>query len=104
MEMIADRCNRCGKTVVKSCHGDSSDMVKTNDSFLYLCDMDYKSESSRPCLQLKDYPDKPRLYCLDCLAEEVTEWVEKMKKRGDSDIPLDHIIFSTISPCPTCGK
>ena len=109
MKMVADKCNRCGKVVVKHDHMNSSDMVKTNDSFLYMCDIKDKEESSRPSLQLKDYgpEDGSRMYCLDCLLEGVTEWVEEMKKRGPSNIPLNHIIFpkgKVSSPCPVCGK
>jgi len=107
MEMVADKCNRCGKIVVKHQHMDSSDMVKTEDSFLYMCDIDHKTESSRPHLQLKDYPDKQRMYCLDCLLAEVSDWVKEMKKRGKRDIPLDHIIQGkqgVSSPCPICGR
>ena len=106
MNMVADKCNRCGKIVVKHGHADSSDMVKTEDSFLYMCDIDHKTESGRPSLQLKDYPGA-RMYCLDCLLETVREWVEEMKKRGASKIPLNHILFpdkNVSSPCPVCGK
>lgn len=107
MNIIADKCNRCGKVVVKHSHSESSDMVQTNDSFLYLCDIP-KGESSRPSLQLKEYCEHgERLYCLDCLLETIKEWVEKMKKRAPSKIPLNNIIFGNkgvTSPCPVCGK
>ena len=105
--MIADKCNCCGKVVVKRNSSDSSDMVKTEDSFLYMCDLK-KGEGSRPILQLREYggSDNSRMYCLDCLLEVLSEWVEEMKKRGQSDIPLNHIIFGNKvpSPCPVCGK
>ena len=108
MQMVADKCNRCGKVVIKRNHADSSDMVKTSDSFLYMCDTK-KGESGRPSLQLREYygEEHSRMYCLDCLVAEVTEWVEKVKKRGASEIPLNHIIFAegrVPSPCPVCGK
>ena len=106
--MVADECSRCGKVVVKSNSADSSDMVRTEDSFLYLCDL-LPSESGRPTLQLKEYSgmDHSRLYCLDCLLEVVTEWVEKMKARGKSKIPLNHVISGMKGitfPCPVCGR
>lgn len=109
--MVADKCSRCGKIVVKHSHVDSSDMVKTYDSFLYLCDIK-KEESGRPSLQLKEYagaePESSRLYCLDCLDATVHEWVVEMKKRGKSDsIPLGHILLPNrpiSSPCPVCGR
>lgn len=109
MDMTADKCNRCGKIVVKHNHSDSSDMVKTQDSFLYMCDINHKEESGRPSLQLKEYygQDQSRMYCLDCLLTEVSEWVKKMKKRGKSNIPPDHIIqgkTGVSSPCPICGR
>jgi hypothetical protein len=107
MNMIADKCNRCGKVVVKHNQSDSSDMIKTCDCFLYLTDIK-NNESSRPTLQLREYcgPDQTRAYCPDCLVAEITEWVDKLKKRGKSDIPLNHIIFGdrVTSPCPVCGK
>lgn len=108
MKMTADKCNKCGKVVLKHYHADSSDMVKTKDSFLYMCDTKEK-EAGRPYLQLKEYygEDQSRMYCLDCLQEMVHEWVGEMKKRGPSDIPLHHIIFpegKVSSPCPVCGK
>ena len=108
MNMVADKCNRCGKIVVKHDHAASSDMVKTQDSFLYMCDL-MKGESGRPSLQLKEYygEDKNRMYCLDCLLETVREWVDEMKKRGKSDIELSHIMFpggGVSSPCPICGR
>jgi hypothetical protein len=107
MEMVADECCRCGKIVVKKHSSDSSDMVKTYDSFIYMCDVK-PGEGSRPHLQLKDYRgvDESRTYCLDCLLEEVKEWVEKMKQRGPSKIPLNHIVFpgKVSSPCPVCGR
>ena len=108
MQMVADKCSRCGKMVVKCGHADSSDMVKTMDSFLYMCDMK-TGEACRPSLQLKEYygEDQFRMYCLDCLVAEVAEWVEKMKSRGASNIPIDHIIFpgkNVSSPCPICGR
>lgn len=108
MDMVADKCNRCGKIVVKHNHADSSDMVKTCDSFLYMCDLKER-ESGRPSLQLKEYvgEGKPKMYCLDCLDVTVHEWVEEMKKRGKSDIPLDHILLpdrQVSSPCPICGR
>lgn len=109
MKMVADKCNRCGKVVVKKSQSDSSDMVMTCDSLLYMCDL-RQGEGSRPTLQLKEYgcseENAPRMYCLDCLLAEVTEWVEKMKARGASKIPLNSIIFAgkVNSPCPVCGK
>ncbi len=106
MNFVADVCHRCGKKVVKRLDIDSSDMVKTHDSFLYLCDLK-PGESCRPSLQLKDYgPDSERGYCLNCLLTEVTEWVQKMKERGASKISPRNIIFGDIvtSPCPICGK
>lgn len=108
MRMTADKCSRCGKIVVKHDHAGSSDMVKTSDSFLYMCDVK-AGESGRPSLQLREYygEDQSRMYCLDCLLEEVHEWVEVMRKRGASDIPLNHIVFpkdKISSPCPVCGK
>ena len=105
--MVADKCNRCGKVVVKSTHSGSSDMVKTEDSFLYMCDLK-KGESSRPSLQLREYgkSDNSRMYCLDCLLEVVSKWVMEVKKRKQSDIPLNHIIAGNkvLSPYHTCGK
>jgi len=107
MQMVADKCHKCGRIVVKHDHIDSSDMVKTNDSFLYICDIKL-GESSRPCLQLKEYygADEARMYCLDCLLEVVVDWVKEMKKRGASKIPLNHIIAGdkVLSRCPICGK
>ena len=92
-EMVADRCDRCGRTVVKKDHASSSDMVQTHDSFLYLCDI-RAGESSRPCLQLKEYmPEKSRLYCLNCLLATIQDWVEEMKKRGDSAIPQENVLL-----------
>ena len=108
MNMYADRCNRCGKTVIKGSHNDSSDMVITCDSFLYMCDIK-PGESSRPTLSLKEYygPDIRHMYCLDCLVEVVGGWVKEMKERGPSKIRLDHILCGekgVTSPCPVCGK
>ncbi len=106
MKMVADKCNRCGKAVIKHGSEESSDMVETHDSFLYLCDLK-KDEGSRPTLQLREGGrDQNQLYCLDCLVSQVSEWVEKMKARGASKIPLNHIIFGdkVPSPCPLCGK
>lgn len=108
MEMVADKCSRCGKLVVKRSSADSSDMVRTCDSFLYLCDV-RKEEPGRPTLQLKEYAgNEQRTYCLDCLDATVHEWVEEMKKRGKSDsIPLNHIMLPgkcVSSPCPVCGR
>jgi len=31
MKMVVDKCNRCGKVVVKPNHFDSSDMVETRE-------------------------------------------------------------------------
>ena len=109
--MVADKCNRCGKIVVKLNHYDSSDMVETCDSFLYLCDIK-AGDSGRPSLQLKEYcggtlERQSHMYCLDCLDATVAEWVEEMKKRGKSNIPLSHILLPNrpvSSPCPICGK
>lgn len=106
MQYYVNACSRCGKKVIKTSEHGSSDMVITHDSFLYLCDLK-KGESSRPSLQLKDYePDERRTYCLDCLLTEISKWVEEMKKRGSSDIPLNNIVFGNVitSPCPVCGK
>lgn len=105
MKRIVDVCDRCGKKVVKTCDSDSSDMVRTNNSFLYLCDLK-EGESSRPTLQLKNYYYEEGSYCLDCLLTEVEEWVKKMKDRGASKIPLEKIIFGNTvsSPCPVCGR
>jgi len=108
--MIADKCNRCGKTVIKRYNSDSSDMVLTEDSFLYLCDT-IRGESCRPSLSLREYygEDKQHHYCLNCLSEVIHEWVEAMKARGPSkSIPLNHILTGNkggvISPCPVCGR
>ncbi len=107
MNLVADKCNRCGKMVIKGSCGDSSDMVRTNDSFLYLCDVK-PGESSRPSLRLREYGiETSHSYCLDCLVKVVTEWVEEMKKRGKSDIPLQNIVLPdkrVSSPCPVCGR
>ena len=89
MEMVADKCERCGKIVVKQYLGDSSDMVRTRGLFLYLCDVK-DNATCRPSL-LKDYTSE--IYCLDCLDATVHEWVEELKKRGKSDIPLNHILL-----------
>jgi len=107
-QMVADKCSRCGKIVVKNSHAESSDMVKVCDSFLYMCDLK-PGEGSRPSLQLKEYRDVDsfRMYCPNCLLEEVREWVVEMLMRGASNIPLDHTIFpggKISSPCPVCGK
>jgi len=106
--IFADRCEKCGKTVVKHSHADSSDMVQTNDSFLYLCDVK-EGESSRPSLYLREYasPSPEHHYCLDCLLVKVAEWIAEMKKRGASKIPLDRILLpkgEISSPCPVCGR
>lgn len=83
-------------------------MVMTEDSFLYMCDVK-QGEGGRPSLQLREYygEERSRMYCLDCLLFEVAEWVEEMKKRGKSNIPLNHIILpdkGVSSPCPICGR
>jgi hypothetical protein len=108
MNLVADQCSRCGKIVVKRYLSDSSDMVKTCDSFVYMCDTK-PGETGRPSLQLKNYTggDESQMYCLDCLLETVREWVETMKQRGSSDIPFKHIILAkgyVSSPCPVCGR
>jgi hypothetical protein len=107
MQFYADVCNRCGKKVVKRGEADSSDMVKTNDSFLYLCDIK-PLEAARPSLALKEYcgVNTDHTYCPDCLVAEVSEWVAKIKARGASKIHLNNIIMGdkVTSPCPVCGK
>ncbi len=106
MKYFADVCHRCGTKVVKRAENDSSDMVKTCDSFLYMCDVK-PGEACRPCLQLRDFsPDSARMYCLDCLLNEVSEWIKKMKERGRSNISPKNVIWGDMIsyPCPHCGR
>jgi len=106
--IVADKCDRCGKIVVKHDHADSSDMVKTCDSFLYMCDVK-RGESSRPSLELKNYYGEGagKMWCPDCLLETISEWIRGIKERGPSEIPPEHVISGkkgVPSPCPICGK
>ena len=107
MNMIADKCNRCGKVVIKHDSRDSSDMIRTNDSFLFYGDL-MEGESGRPSLNLKEFSggDTSHLYCPDCLLETVKEWVEKIKKRPSSKIPINHILppGNKVFNCPLCKK
>lgn len=96
MKMIADKCDRCGKVVVKQNHFDSSDMVITEGSFLYMCDRK-GGKACRPHLELESLSgirgERGKAYCPDCLLAVVREWVEEIKKRGASDIPVGNIIL-----------
>ena len=97
MRTVGDKCNLCGKVVLKPANFESSDMVVTNASILYLGDLK-EGEGVRPSLLLKDYPDREHHYCLDCFLEVVTRWVAAMKARGPSDISPENILLSKQAP------
>jgi hypothetical protein len=106
MQLIADKCNRCGKVVIKHDDSDSSDMIQTGDCFLFLGDV-LPHESSRPTLALKEFNNNAHhLYCPDCLVAVVTDWVKELKKRPASKIPFNHILppGNGIFNCPLCQK
>ena len=97
MNYTVDVCDYCGKKVIKKSWSDSSDMVKTCDSFFYLCDLKRK-ESIRPHLDLMNFSecageDQSKMFCLDCLLEVITNWITEMKARGPSKIDRNDIIF-----------
>ena len=96
MNYTVDVCAHCGKKVIKKSHSDSSDMVRTCDSFLYLCDLKRK-ECVRPHLDLQNFSkqgeDQSKVYCLDCLLGVITNWITEMKARGPSKIDRNDIIF-----------
>lgn len=91
MNLLIQRCDRCGKQVVQMWHADSTDMVEVKHSILYYCDL-LDGEAGRPSLfgTVTD-ENKPLHFCLDCLLYEVTDWVKKMKKRGPSKIPGENV-------------
>jgi len=107
MEMVADKCARCGKIVIKHDHAASSDMIHARVNCLYMGDLK-PGEGGRPTLQLEKYGDGwEGTYCPDCFLAVVKEWVEKLKARGNSDIPLSHVLQGKVgvsSPCPVCGR
>jgi hypothetical protein len=81
-EVSANKCNRCGKTVIKDTDCTSTGMVQTTGYFIYLCDLK-KKEVAMPVLQLGEDLQLFH-FCPDCLLETVKEWVTKIKKRGFS--------------------
>lgn len=109
MDMVADKCNQCGKVVVKHGSADSSDMIQTNDSFLFMGDL-LPGEGGRPSLALKEYfrlnEQSFHHYCLDCLVAVVVEWVQKLKQRPASNIPIGYVLppGNQIIKCPICNK
>jgi hypothetical protein len=80
-EVTADKCNRCGKTVIKEMSISDTGMVQTEGVFTYLCSLK-KRETSRPALTFEEDNSNFHHYCPDCLLATVQEWVTKIKKRG----------------------
>ena len=109
MKILAQKCNKCGKVVLQHDRIESTDLITTNGSFLFMGDV-LPCESGRPSLNLKDFnvseEDGEYHYCPDCLVEEVREWVEKIKKRPPSKIPINHILppGNKVEVCPFCHK
>lgn len=92
MNMLVQKCDRCGKQVVIKSHHESTDMVHVPFMVLYLCDLK-EGETVRPHLFEVASPDKPLHYCLSCLQYEIQTWVQRMKDRGDSEIPPENVSF-----------
>jgi hypothetical protein len=80
-EVTADKCNRCGKTVIKETSISDTGMVQTKGLFIYLGPLK-KRETSRPALMFEKDNSNPNHYCPDCLLATVQEWITKIKKRG----------------------
>jgi len=103
MNMVADKCDECGKVVVKTHDSASSDMIVTRGSILYLCDT-VKGESSRPSFLLQRLfgSDTPKVWCPDCLVKALSRWVNDLEQRGSSAIPPEHIIPGRQEEPPVC--
>ena len=74
LQVVADVCKRCKRTLSKHSEGDSSDMllIIVDTSILFLREL-RSGEVGRPWFPLQG------VWCPNCLIADLTEWVEKVR-------------------------
>ena len=75
--LIAEKCNHCGKVIVKEDTGDTSNRVTFVDCeyALLFCDYDGTKIHARPTLSLEGI-----ILCLDCVVPFFQAWIDSVRK------------------------